>query len=100
MEDIQNPNVEGKTYIQDSTGMGFYNSTLPTTTGYYAVNNIYDLAGNLFEWTMESYNTDSRVYRGGHYKSTGSSRPASIRGGSGPSGSVDGIGFRITLYLK
>ena len=28
------------------------------------VNNIYDLAGNLFEWTTEAFNTDSRVYRG------------------------------------
>ena len=28
------------------------------------VNNIYDLAGNLFEWTTEAFNTDSRVVRG------------------------------------
>ncbi len=28
------------------------------------VNNIYDLAGNLFEWTTEAFNTDGRVVRG------------------------------------
>ena len=28
------------------------------------VNNIYDLAGNLFEWTTEAGGTDSRFYRG------------------------------------
>ena len=63
MENIPNPNVEGKTYIQDSTGMGYYGySVPPTTTGYYAVNNIYDLAGNVWEWTMESYSTNSVSY--------------------------------------
>ena len=27
-------------------------------------NHIYDLAGNLWEWTTEAYHTDSRVFRG------------------------------------
>ena len=102
LENIPNLNAIGalKNYIQDSTKMGYYDYSAPTTTGYYDVNNIYDLAGNVFEWTMESYNTNGRVYRGGHYDSTGFLRPVSIRGASGPQGSTDGFGFRITLYIK
>ncbi len=34
-----------------------------TTTGYHAVKNIYDLGGNLCEWTMETYNASNRVCR-------------------------------------
>ena len=39
------------------------------TTGrseYWKANNIYDLAGNTFEWTQEQVGTNS-VYRGGDY---------------------------------
>ena len=100
MENIPNPNVEGKTYIQDSTGMGYYGySVPPTTTGYYAVNNIYDLAGNVWEWTMESYSTNYRVYRGGSCNNTASKIPVSKRDDDGPSVSYVYFGFRITLYL-
>ena len=61
--------------------------------------NIYDLAGNVFEWTMESYNTNVRVYRGGGYNTSGSVDPASNRDDGYPSSSVSSIGFRVTLYL-
>ena len=63
------------------------------------VNNIYDLAGNVYEWTMESYDTNSRVSRGGGYRDTGADFPASYRLYGGPSNSGDGVGFRLTLYL-
>ena len=33
-------------------------------TDYTKKNNIYDLAGNCWEWTTESYSSDGRVYRG------------------------------------
>ena len=104
MENIENPNEEGKTYIQDSTGMGHYDTSAPTTTGSnvnYAVKNIYDLAGNVCEWTMESYYTHSRVVRGGDYSSAGANVPASRRGYyRTSSGSGDFLGFRLTLYVK
>ena len=61
--------------------------------------NIYDLAGNVFEWTMESYYTYDRVLRGGHYYYSGSYYPASSRLYDLPSSSGSGIGFRVTLYL-
>jgi len=46
---------------------------------YWKANNIYDLAGNCYEWTREAYSTSSRAYRGGFYGNDGSSFPASGR---------------------
>ena len=62
LSDVTNLNVSNKPYIQDSTEMGNYSGTLKTT-GQYAVKNIYDLAGNVFEWTMERCISDYRVRR-------------------------------------
>ena len=92
-----------KNFVADSTGKGYYDADAPTTTGSssaYAVKNIYDLAGNVAEWTMESYYTDSRVIRGGSYDNSGSIFPASYRYDIYPSRyDYDSIGFRVTLYL-
>ena len=98
-------------FVANSTGKGNYNedaNTNPwkgqvTTTGAseaYAVNNVYDLAGNVYEWTMESYSTTLRVRRGGVYYRTGSDDPASVRINVGPSDSYDFVGFRVTLFLN
>ena len=97
-------------FVADSTGKGNYDedaNTNPwkgnlTTTGAsedYGVKNIYDLAGNVWEWTMEAYNTDNRVNRGGSCYYTGSLYPASDRFNYDPSSSYGGVGFRLTLYL-
>ena len=50
------------------------------TNEYWKVNNIYDLAGNVDEWTQEKYSTD--IYcslRGGNYLNDGSVIPACSR---------------------
>ena len=62
--------------------------------------NIYDLAGNVWEWTLEKSTTtrDPCARRGGSYGLDGSSYPASSRGSTSTSGSGDGIGFRPALY--
>ena len=89
-------------FAKDSSGKGYYNASAPTTTGSrsdYEVNKIYDLSGNVFEWTMESYYTDYRVLRGGSYYNSGSDYPASNRSNVNPSYSSSSIGFRVTLYL-
>ena len=44
-------------------------------------NNIYDLAGNMVEWTMES-TSDTRQFRGGEYYGFGNSVPAHYRSGN------------------
>ncbi len=102
--------VAEKNFVADSTGKGNYSEDenanswkgKVTTTGAsddYDVKNIYDLAGNVYEWTMESYNTNGRVARGGYYYNTGSDYPASVRNDLDPASSSDTFGFRLTLYL-
>ena len=59
--------------------------------------NIYDLAGNCKEWTMEAAYADGRVRRGGYY---GGANPVSNRDHSNPTDSYDGNSFRPTLYIK
>ena len=99
-----------KNFVADSTGKGNYSEDentnswkgKVTTTGAsadYAVKNIYDLAGNVYEWTMESCYTVNRGSRGGVYGITGSDYPASYRSVNDPACSFDIIGFRLTLYL-
>ena len=55
------------TYVTDSTEKGNYLGSLLTNgTGSveeYSVNNIYDMAGNVWDWTLEANVTYSRVPR-------------------------------------
>ena len=62
--------------------------------------NIYDIAGNVNEWTLE-YTSDSNftcASRGGNYGYYGSSYPASGRDDSLTTISILSIGFRLSLY--
>ena len=73
-----------------------------TTTGASDRNckmNIYDFAGNVYEWTLEfSANTSTPcVRRGGASMATGNDWPANAVGHS-TSNFAETIGFRITLY--
>ena len=65
-----------------------------------SVLNIYDLAGNEHEWTLEksTYTSNPSVYRGGYYFFNGSSSPASYRGYGTTSNSHDIISFRPALW--
>ena len=74
---------------------------IPTGSAEYTkANNIYDLAGNVRDWTMEAYSTVSRVYRGGYYSSNGDYFPADIRFSSYPTSSYSYYGCRSALYIK
>ena len=46
---------------------------------YWKANNIYDLAGNCYEWTQEAFSTNYRADRGGSCREVGSNSPAFIR---------------------
>ena len=59
--------------------------------------NIYDLAGNCWEWTMEAYTTDYRVKRGGNCYLA---YPVSRRSSDYPTYDSDLYSFRPTLYIK
>jgi len=64
------------------------------------VNNIYDMAGNVYEWTMEAYSTGWRSNRAGAFSSSGVNAPASMRYGNESILSANYLGFRVALYLK
>ena len=79
---------------------GSYTST-PNNTGenINAIsNNIFDLAGNLNEWTQETL-INTKVVRGGNYMLEGNGAPACYRSYIGISTSGD-TGFRVALFIK
>ena len=82
----------------DTDGNGVLLSTGATERN--SIMNIYDLAGNVWEWTLEkSTNTfHPCVFRGGSYYNSGSSVPASYHGYNSTSLSLSYIGFRPALY--
>ena len=59
--------------------------------------NIYDLAGNCLEWTMEAYYTNNRVIRGGDCFGAD---PVSSRFNVDPTNYYADYSFRPTLYIK
>ena len=67
-------------------------------------NNVFDLAGNVYDWTLESDGSGTgnfRCIRGGTYYSYGNYDPAAYRGDYGyPYGSNVGFGLRCVLYVN
>ena len=61
------------------------------------INNIRDLGGNLREWTLEAYDTNIRVPRGGYYSHVNS---PSYRNDNYPGYAYSGHSSRLTLYIK
>lgn len=79
--------------IEDSTTWGNYSNNTtqgsgePRETGNsenWKANNIYDLAGNYWEWTQEAYKDYYRVTRGGHWGFSGLQTPVSAYDGFTP----------------
>jgi len=62
------------------------------------INNIYDMAGNVREWTMEGSGAYSRVVRGDSNLVTVQYKGVALR--MATSGSYFNTGFRPTLYIK
>ena len=86
--------------LEDSSTKGNYDESgnLIKTGNYeeYQIKNIYDLAGNVAEWTMESYGTTQKVVRGGQ---SGGTDAVTFREASGFDTKSGQIGFRVALYL-
>ena len=84
---------------QSSDGNGILCTTGANTTKN-SRNNIYDLAGNVYEWTIEktSGNKGPCSRRGGIFFVTGSYNPAFGRLESSTTSSSEDFGFRVSLY--
>ena len=94
--------AEKKKYTYDSTGKGNYSGSKKATgsDSAYAVNNIYDMAGNVLDWTIEALITGNRVYRGGDCFGDSNFHPASVRNYYRiPAVSDDDVGSRLALYM-
>ena len=100
--------------ILDSRSWGNYNNSIGNaaensggsnmnyTTGrseYWKANNIYDLAGNTWEWTQERNGTHS-LLRGGSFDFDGDKGTASDRSDGGPTGQNAHLSFRVQLYIN
>ena len=86
----------------DSLAPANENSGTKSTSGFnenWKVKNIYDLAGNVWEWTSEA-NDSYFISRGGSYSNSGIENPVSLRNhGMSYYAGVD-LGFRVRLYIK
>ena len=63
--------------------------------------NIYDLAGNMWEWTTEESSDERAVIRGGSFIND-ETRPVVMSNGDNPKQNYYSynIGFRVVLYIK
>ena len=102
--------------ITDSTSWGNYKNSngnaavegygAKQNTGYseyWKANNIYDLAGNFYEWTQEANYDDFRAFRGGYYLYDGTKNPVTSRSNFSDSPTNDYFsvcGSRPTLILN
>ena len=97
---ITNNSSSWGNYSDDTLTNGSNGLINTGSTNETMANNIYDLAGNLGEWSTENYTREGStdpVGRGGVYSISGSSHPAAVRLDVGGVAGDD-IGFRVVLY--
>ena len=95
-----NSTFQYKTNTSGNTATKSSNSNIKIPAGsteYTKANNIYDMAGNVYDCTLDGNGSNYRRFRGGRSASDGSRYPASYRGNHYP-GNV--IGTRAYLYIK
>lgn len=85
---LKSSDEDVRTFVTDSTNKGNYSKTfLPTgTIDDYSVNNIYDMAGNRNEWTLEALGATGRTQRGSYTWRDGKEEPVSDRAHANPGG--------------
>ena len=94
---FQYTNSSGVTATKNSGS----STRIPTgSTEYTKANNIYDLAGNVWDRTMEASSSIDRVIRGGYYYYGGYYYPASNRDNYNPTDRSSSNGCRVSLYIK
>ena len=96
-------NVKSKTPTDLDGTTTSANTDEEQTTGTESkdkLNNIYDLLGNRYEWTLEEHNTKMRTARGGYcnYSNSPSYRLSDVT--YGPDLTSGEYSTRLTLYIK
>ncbi len=90
-------------YITDSVGGNYASGNLEKTGKTIAVNNIYDMGGNVWEWTTELCSGPNGTYfvRGGGYNGPSNVDTVAYRGiGNSPDTAYERIGTRVTLFIQ
>ena len=95
LEYKESENGETKTQVTAS-------SIIPTGSSETTnINNIYDMAGNVYDWSISTYNARYRVISGGAYNVKGIASPSYHNKDFGtPTTSTYVSGFRSTLYIN
>ena len=103
----ESPSAVTPTYTKGTDKAKPRNARWLLTTGASETNkakNIYDLAGNVCEWTQETFDTSYRVSRSDCYINGSDDGPssgnASYRSPAKPGTTTYTLGFRPALYIK
>ncbi len=88
-------------YATNSEGDNYSGALKHTGIGSTPRNNIYDIGGNVAEWTTEVYSDQTLpcVVRGGGTGTAAGGYPASCRDNHGESNAFYYISFRCTLFV-
>ena len=94
-------NSTGNAAVMEGTAKKYGSKQVTGYSEYWKANNIYDFAGNCWEWSQEAIRIINRTHRGGVYGQDGLSEPASIRSYSWASYSNGSdLGSRPILIIK
>lgn len=109
MKDVRNE-TQNSYYVVNSIGMGNYGKVsgvndgyssllMPAPTGCFDVKNVYDLAGNVREWSQVAWTDDNRLLLGGDFTVNKSDSPkVTMWRGEKTKNSDTNYGSRMTIY--
>lgn len=101
LEDISKDSTNWGNYVTDKRSRGVNEIVETGCCEEWCINNIYDFAGNVKEWTQEEFESSYRATRGGSYDTAGCYHPVAIRDFNLPyREDSPEIGFRVALYIK
>ena len=83
--------------VGDSNSSILNNTTTTGGKNTDIINNVNDLYGCHYEWTLEAYNSGNRATRGGY---SGLNFSPAIRFNDNPYGTNSYVSSRVTLYIK
>lgn len=100
---VVNGNDSTSAWINNTTGDNKQASVVILTTGStndVKKKNLYDVAGNLWEWTQEYCGGTGYMLRGGATFQSFNNYPASCRYGFDSKNTDVNLGYRVSLYIK